>query len=196
VGKHWLHSSWPGNHLSYIGVGDNAAALQFSLEHCIALQYSLDHKEVAICMPCMQAAAISAQQADATALLSSGHLLVVRSLLRVLPHARFAKATVDAVIDACAAMQNLRSVIVRYRANMLNEAREDKRARILAVVTVCTSRPTYPPRCVCVCVFLFWLRLSRCLQQMTMGLSTCDRLVPCHSRSHHAIPGMTCNDME
>lgn len=84
----------------------------------------------------MQATAISAANADSTALMSAGHLLVVRSLLRVLPHATFAKAALDAVIDACSAMQNLRSVIVRYRANMLKEPREDKRARILSVCTV------------------------------------------------------------
>jgi hypothetical protein len=89
----------------------------------------------------MQATAISKQNSDATALMSAGHLLVVRSLLRVLPRATFAKA-LDSVIDACSAMQNLRSVIVRYRANMLKEPQEDKRARILSVCSVRSS--TYP----------------------------------------------------
>lgn len=84
---------------------------------------------------CMQAAAVS-DRADATAMMRAGHLLVVRSLLRVLPHSTHAKAALDAVVDACAAMQNLRSIIVRYRANMLKESREDKRAKILSVVTV------------------------------------------------------------
>eukprot|EP00892_Ulva_mutabilis_P004224 jgi/Ulvmu1/2173/UM013_0017.1 len=76
-----------------------------------------------------------ADKADATAMMKAGHLLVVRSLLRVLPHSTHAKAALDAVVDACAAMQNLRSIIVRYRANMLRESREDKRAKILSVVT-------------------------------------------------------------
>lgn len=75
-------------------------------------------------------------RADATAMMRAGHLLVVRSLLRVLPNSTHAKAALDAVVDACAAMQNLRSIIVRYRGNMLKEPREDKRAKILSVVTV------------------------------------------------------------
>lgn len=87
----------------------------------------------------LQATAISANPSDTTALMSAGHLLVVRSLLRVLPRGTFAKAALDAVIDACSAMQNLRSVIVRYRANMLKEPREDRRTRIL---NVCTVRPS------------------------------------------------------
>ena len=88
-----------------------------------------------------QAAALS-DKADATAVMKAGHLLVVRSLLRVLPNSTRAKAALDAVVDACSAMQNLRSIIVRYRANMLKESREDKRAKILSVVTVRAPLPT------------------------------------------------------
>jgi PHP family Zn ribbon phosphoesterase len=87
------------------------------------------------CVRCVQAKAVS-EASDATALMRAGHLLVVRSLLRVLPMATHAKAALDACIDAAAAMQNLRSVIVKYRANMLKEPREDKRAQILAVCAV------------------------------------------------------------
>jgi hypothetical protein len=79
--------------------------------------------------------------------LRAGHFLVVRSLLRILPHAAAAKAALDAVIDECAAMQNLRSVIVRYRANMMSEPREDKRAKILSVCAVRGYRGANPLLC-------------------------------------------------
>jgi hypothetical protein len=74
---------------------------------------------------------------DTSEALKAGHFLVVRSILRVLPYGVIAKAMLDSVIDACAAMQNVRTVIAQYRDNMLQEAREDKRAKILSTCTVC-----------------------------------------------------------
>ena len=74
--------------------------------------------------------------ADAAASLRAGHFLVVRSIMRVLPASLLAKATVDAVIDAAADMQNLRTVIADYRDRVLAEPREDKRKATLAVCVV------------------------------------------------------------
>jgi hypothetical protein len=45
----------------------------------------------------------------------------VRSLLRVLEDGSGAKLRLDAVIDACASMQNLREAIGVYRSRMLRE---------------------------------------------------------------------------
>lgn len=81
----------------------------------------------------MQGASMSGDKGQA---LEAGHFLVVRSIVRVLPKGAQAKAAMDAVIDACAAMQNLRAVVAKMRGDMLREAREEKRAKILAVCTV------------------------------------------------------------
>ena len=78
----------------------------------------------------------SASEAEKVEALRAGHLLVVRSIVRVLPQGLQAKAMLDAVIDACAAMQNIRAVIAQYRGNMLQEPREGKRAKLLSVCTV------------------------------------------------------------
>lgn len=83
----------------------------------------------------MQAMSASGEKNEA---LQAGHFLVVRSIVRVLPQGAQAKATMDSVIDACAAMQNLRAVIAKMRGDVLREAREEKRAKILAVCTVRT----------------------------------------------------------
>jgi hypothetical protein len=112
----------------------------------------------------VQAAPAGAGTEAAEAALRDGHLLVVRSLLRVLPRALAAKAAADAAIDACGAMQNLRTAIARYRGTLMGEPREDKRARILSVCTVrrfCRARPR-PPGSVCVVhlLLLSWWPLS------------------------------------
>jgi hypothetical protein len=87
----------------------------------------------------LQAAPAGAPPDVANAALRDGHLLVVRSLLRVLPCARAAKAAADAAVDACGAMQNLRTAIAWYRGTLMGEPREGKRARVLSVCTVRTS---------------------------------------------------------
>ena len=73
---------------------------------------------------------------DKVASLRAGHFLAVRSIVRVLPQGVSAKLVLDAVIDACAAMQNLRRVVADLRNDVLTEAREDKRAKILRLATV------------------------------------------------------------
>ncbi|KAG2430310.1 hypothetical protein HYH02_013787 [Chlamydomonas schloesseri] len=58
---------------------------------------------------------------------------VVRSLLRVLENGVQGKAVLDAVIDHCSQMQNLREAIGSYRSRFLKEMRERQRASLLAV---------------------------------------------------------------
>ncbi|GLC33893.1 hypothetical protein PLESTM_000131000, partial [Pleodorina starrii] len=58
---------------------------------------------------------------------------VVRSLLRVLENGTEGKAVLDAVIDSCSQMQNLREAIGSYRSRFLKEMRERQRASLMAV---------------------------------------------------------------
>ncbi|GLI60364.1 hypothetical protein VaNZ11_002488 [Volvox africanus] len=58
---------------------------------------------------------------------------VVRSLLRVLENGTEGKAVLDATIDACSQMQNLREAIGSYRSRFLKEMRERQRASLMAV---------------------------------------------------------------
>ncbi|GFR48167.1 hypothetical protein Agub_g10003 [Astrephomene gubernaculifera] len=58
---------------------------------------------------------------------------VVRSLLRVLENGVAGKAVLDAVIDHCSQMQNLREAIGSYRSRFLKEMRERQRESVLAV---------------------------------------------------------------
>ncbi|GBF92770.1 paladin [Raphidocelis subcapitata] len=58
---------------------------------------------------------------------------VVRSLLRVLESGNLGKAVLDQVVDAAAAMQNLREAIAQYRGRVLAEAKERRRAAMMAV---------------------------------------------------------------
>jgi hypothetical protein len=83
----------------------------------------------------------AARDEDRPGALRAGHFLAVRSIVRVLPHGVAAKAMLDAAIDACAAMQNIRAVIAQYRENIMSEAREEKRAKILSVCTVRDAAP-------------------------------------------------------
>jgi hypothetical protein len=103
----------------------------------------------------------SASEEERVEALRAGHLLVVRSILRVLPQGLLAKAMLDAVIDACAAMQNIRAVIAQYRGNMLQEPREGKRAKLLSVCTVrppATRAPSSAP-----CLHAVHVPSSQCL---------------------------------
>ncbi|KAK9804170.1 hypothetical protein WJX73_008272 [Symbiochloris irregularis] len=65
--------------------------------------------------------------------IKAGRFGVIRSLLRVLEQGAAAKAVLDAVIDANAAMQNLREAIAGYRSRMIHETNEDKRTALLHV---------------------------------------------------------------
>ncbi|EPS58742.1 hypothetical protein M569_16071, partial [Genlisea aurea] len=56
-----------------------------------------------------------------------GEYTVIRSLIRVLEGGAEGKRQVDAIIDKCAAMQNLREAIASYRSRILCEADEMKR---------------------------------------------------------------------
>jgi hypothetical protein len=76
------------------------------------------------------AAAAAARGGDR---LRSGLWGVVRSLLRVLESGNLGKAILDEVIDAAAAMQNLREAIAQYRGRVLAEAKERRRATMMAV---------------------------------------------------------------
>eukprot|EP00775_Hariotina_reticulata_P011247 gene11247-11396_t len=58
---------------------------------------------------------------------------VVRSLLRVLERGIVGKAILDAVVDACSAMQNLREAIATYRGRFVAENKESRRATIMGV---------------------------------------------------------------
>lgn len=59
--------------------------------------------------------------------LKAGEFGVVRSLLRVLDSGNEGKLMLDAVIDACDAMQNLRESILNYRSSILTARGEDRR---------------------------------------------------------------------
>ena len=65
--------------------------------------------------------------------LRGGLFGVVRSLLRVLESGNLGKAVLDAAIDAASAMQNLREAISQYRGRLLAEAKERRRAAMMAV---------------------------------------------------------------
>ncbi len=62
-----------------------------------------------------------------------GGYTVIRSLLRALENGRAAKSSLDLVLDACAAMQNLREAIASYRSRLFYEANEIRRQSLLQV---------------------------------------------------------------
>lgn len=65
--------------------------------------------------------------------LKNGSFTVIRSLLRALENGRAAKNSLDLVLDACAAMQNLREAIATYRTRLFLEPNEMRRQSILQV---------------------------------------------------------------
>jgi len=65
--------------------------------------------------------------------LKSGMFVVIRSLLRVLENGKMAKISLDLILDACAAMQNLREAIAVYRAKIFHERNELRRQSLLQV---------------------------------------------------------------
>eukprot|EP00887_Chlorella_sp_A99_P002448 scaffold10.g2448.t1 len=65
--------------------------------------------------------------------LKAGKFGVIRSLLRVLERGVQAKAALDCVLDACAAMQNLREAIASYRTRIYYEASDARRTSLLHV---------------------------------------------------------------
>eukprot|EP00879_Flechtneria_rotunda_P018628 GHRR01019549.1.p1 GENE.GHRR01019549.1~~GHRR01019549.1.p1 ORF type:complete len:942 (+),score=356.76 GHRR01019549.1:158-2983(+) len=65
--------------------------------------------------------------------LKNGMYGVVRSLLRVLERGGYGKVILDAVIDACSAMQNLREAITTYRGRLMAESKESRRATLMGV---------------------------------------------------------------
>ncbi|PSC67685.1 paladin isoform X1 [Micractinium conductrix] len=65
--------------------------------------------------------------------LKAGKFGVIRSLLRALDGGSAAKAALDAVVDACSAMQNLREAIASYRGRMFYEANDARRQSLLQV---------------------------------------------------------------
>ncbi|KAL4440251.1 hypothetical protein ABPG75_003252 [Micractinium tetrahymenae] len=65
--------------------------------------------------------------------LKAGKFGVIRSLLRALERGGAAKAVLDAVIDACSAMQNLREAIASYRGRMFYESNDARRQSLLQV---------------------------------------------------------------
>lgn len=62
-----------------------------------------------------------------------GGYTVIRSLLRALENGRAAKCSLDLVLDACAAMQNLREAIASYRTRLFYESNEIRRQSLLQV---------------------------------------------------------------
>jgi Inositol hexakisphosphate len=62
-----------------------------------------------------------------------GGYIVIRSLLRALENGRAAKSSLDLVLDACAAMQNLREAIASYRTRLFYEANEIRKQSLLQV---------------------------------------------------------------
>ncbi|EFN52818.1 hypothetical protein CHLNCDRAFT_26452 [Chlorella variabilis] len=69
--------------------------------------------------------------------LKAGKFGVIRSLLRALDGGAAAKAVLDAAIDACSAMQNLREAIASYRGRMFYEANDARRQSLLQAAVVC-----------------------------------------------------------
>ena len=65
--------------------------------------------------------------------LKSGGYSVIRSLLRALENGREAKVSLDLVLDACAAMQNLREAIASYRMRLFYESNDMRRQALLQV---------------------------------------------------------------
>lgn len=65
--------------------------------------------------------------------MKNGMFLVIRSLLRVLENGREAKLALDLILDACAAMQNLREAIASYRSRIFQERNEMRRQSLLQV---------------------------------------------------------------
>jgi hypothetical protein len=65
--------------------------------------------------------------------LKAGKFGVIRSLLRALDGGAAAKAALDAVIDACSGMQNLREAIASYRGRIFYEANDTRRQSLLQV---------------------------------------------------------------
>ena len=65
--------------------------------------------------------------------LKAGKFGVIRSLLRTLDQGAAAKAALDAAIDACAGMQNLREAIASYRGRLYYEANDARRQDLMHV---------------------------------------------------------------
>jgi len=65
--------------------------------------------------------------------LKRGNFVVVRSLLRVLERGARGKAQLDAAIDACSAMQNLREAIAAYRRRLLDSENDKVANRLQGV---------------------------------------------------------------
>jgi hypothetical protein len=65
--------------------------------------------------------------------LKAGRFSAVRSLLRALRRGREAKSALDLVLDACAAMQNLREAIASYRTRLHFETNDMRRQALLQV---------------------------------------------------------------
>ncbi|KAL6757552.1 inositol hexakisphosphate-domain-containing protein [Haematococcus lacustris] len=76
---------------------------------------------------------LAAKEGTLEGRLKAGNYGAVRSLLRALEKGNEAKVVLDAVIDACGAMQNLREGIASYRARFAKEAREKQRNLLLSV---------------------------------------------------------------
>lgn len=65
--------------------------------------------------------------------LKAGKFAVIRSLLRALEGGATSKELLDAVIDACAAMQNLREAIASYRNRIYYDTNDARRQSLLQV---------------------------------------------------------------
>ena len=65
--------------------------------------------------------------------LKNGMFLSIRSMLRALENGRSAKLALDLILDACAAMQNLREAIATYRSRIFQEPNEMRRQSLLQV---------------------------------------------------------------
>lgn len=63
----------------------------------------------------------------------AGKFGVIRSLLRVLEGGLRAKGALDAVVDACSAMQNLREAIASYRNRIYYDTNDARRQSLLQV---------------------------------------------------------------
>ena len=65
--------------------------------------------------------------------LKNGMFLSIRSVMRALENGKSAKMALDLILDACAAMQNLREAIATYRKRVFLEPNEIRRQSLLQV---------------------------------------------------------------
>lgn len=105
-----------------------------------------DHHQMPMSPPAVRRAAMNTNEVSAPSVENAvlakqleddefkhGSYTVIRSLLRALENGRAAKYSLDLVLDACAAMQNLREAIASYRTRLFYESNEIRKQSLLQV---------------------------------------------------------------